>query len=108
MSPAVQPRDAGVAPLTAIRGYASSLLQPDVTWDGESQHRFIARIAAESARLGRLVDDLVTEAEWAIEAGLMKRPSEDLRKLFRGLIDVQFRRRRHRFDAAEGRFLRSM
>src|SRR5216684_2722020 len=40
-------------PLTAIRGYASSLLQPDVTWDGESQHRFIARIAAESARLDR-------------------------------------------------------
>ncbi|HWF56372.1 MAG TPA: ATP-binding cassette domain-containing protein, partial [Solirubrobacteraceae bacterium] len=42
-------------PLTAIRGYASSLMQPDVTWDGDSQQRFLDRIAAESARLGRLV-----------------------------------------------------
>src|SRR5260221_2343910 len=46
-------------PLTAIRGYATSLLQPDVTWDDESQHRFLTRIAAESTRLGRLVDDLL-------------------------------------------------
>lgn len=34
----------------------------------------------------RFVSDMVTEAEWAIGAGLMKRPSTDLRKLFRGLI----------------------
>ena len=32
------------------------------------------------------LNDLVTEAEWAIGAGLMQRPSEDLQKLFRGLI----------------------
>jgi signal transduction histidine kinase/ABC-type multidrug transport system ATPase subunit len=57
-------------PLTAIRGYASSLLQPDVTWDGESQQRFLARIAAESARLGRLVGDLLDFS--AIESGLLR------------------------------------
>jgi signal transduction histidine kinase/ABC-type multidrug transport system ATPase subunit len=57
-------------PLTAIRGYASSLLQPDVTWDGESQQRFLARIAAESARLGRLVDDLLDFS--AIESGILR------------------------------------
>jgi signal transduction histidine kinase/ABC-type multidrug transport system ATPase subunit len=57
-------------PLTAIRGYASSLLQPDVTWDGESQHRFLGRIAAESARLGRLVDDLLDFS--AIESGILR------------------------------------
>ncbi len=57
-------------PLTAIRGYASSLLQPDVTWDSESQQRFIARIAAESARLGRLVDDLLDFS--AIESGILR------------------------------------
>jgi signal transduction histidine kinase/ABC-type multidrug transport system ATPase subunit len=56
-------------PLTAIRGYASSLLQPDVTWDRESQQRFLDRIAAESARLGRLVDDLLDFS--AIESGTM-------------------------------------
>ena len=57
-------------PLTAIRGYASSLMQPDVTWDPDSQQRFIARIAAESARLGRLVDDLLDFS--AIESGILR------------------------------------
>jgi signal transduction histidine kinase len=57
-------------PLTAIRGYASSLMQPDVTWDGDSQQRFLDRIAAESARLGRLVDDLLDFS--AIESGIMR------------------------------------
>jgi signal transduction histidine kinase/ABC-type multidrug transport system ATPase subunit len=57
-------------PLTAIRGYASSLMQPDVTWDPESQQRFLARIAAESARLGRLVDDLLDFS--AIESGILR------------------------------------
>jgi signal transduction histidine kinase len=57
-------------PLTAIRGYASSLLQPDVTWDRDSQQRFLERIAAESARLGRLVDDLLDFS--AIESGIMR------------------------------------
>jgi signal transduction histidine kinase/ABC-type multidrug transport system ATPase subunit len=57
-------------PLTAIRGYASSLMQEDVTWDGDSQQRFLDRIAAESARLGRLVDDLLDYS--AIESGVMR------------------------------------
>jgi signal transduction histidine kinase/ABC-type multidrug transport system ATPase subunit len=57
-------------PLTAIRGYASSLMQPDVTWDRESQQRFLDRIAAESARLGRLVDDLLDFS--AIESGTIR------------------------------------
>ncbi|MCW2967603.1 MAG: D-xylose transport ATP-binding protein XylG [Solirubrobacteraceae bacterium] len=57
-------------PLTAIRGFASSLMAPDVTWDGDSQQRFLERIAAESARLGRLVDDLLDFS--AIESGVMR------------------------------------
>jgi signal transduction histidine kinase/ABC-type branched-subunit amino acid transport system ATPase component len=57
-------------PLTAIRGYASSLMQPDVTWDPGSQQRFLQRIAAESARLGRLVGDLLDFS--AIESGILR------------------------------------
>jgi signal transduction histidine kinase/ABC-type multidrug transport system ATPase subunit len=57
-------------PLTAIRGYASSLLQTDVTWDDESEQRFLTRIAAESSRLGRLVDDLLRFS--AIESGILQ------------------------------------
>lgn len=34
----------------------------------------------------RFLDDLVAEAEWAIAAGLAKRPAGDLRALFRSLI----------------------
>ena len=57
-------------PLTAIRGYASSLMAPDVRWDADSEHRFLNRIATESARLGRLVDDLLDFS--AIESGVMR------------------------------------
>jgi signal transduction histidine kinase len=57
-------------PLTAIRGYASSLLAPDIVWDHESEQRFLERIADESARLGRLVDDLLDFS--AIESGVMR------------------------------------
>ena len=57
-------------PLTAIRGYATSLLQSDVTWDDDSQQRFLSRIAAESNRLGRLVDDLLDFS--AIELGILR------------------------------------
>jgi signal transduction histidine kinase len=57
-------------PLTAIHGYADSLLQTDVTWDEESQSRFLTRIAGESARLGRLVTDLLDVS--AIESNVMR------------------------------------
>ncbi len=61
-------------PLTAIRGYASSLLQPDVTWDGDSQQRFLNTVAVESARLGRLVEDLLDFS--AIESGILRLQSD--------------------------------
>jgi signal transduction histidine kinase len=61
-------------PLTAITGYASSLLQDDVTWDAESQHRFLSRISAESSRLGRLVNDLLDFS--AIESGIFRLQSD--------------------------------
>jgi signal transduction histidine kinase/ABC-type multidrug transport system ATPase subunit len=61
-------------PLTAIQGYASSLLQPDVTWDMGSQQRFLSRVAAESARLGRLVEDLLDFS--AIESGILRLHSD--------------------------------
>jgi signal transduction histidine kinase len=57
-------------PLTAIRGYASSLLAPDIVWDEDSQQRFLETIANESSRLGRLVDDLLDFS--AIDSGVMR------------------------------------
>lgn len=57
-------------PLTAIRGYASSLLAPDIVWDEQSTQRFLETIAIESARLGRLVEDLLDFS--AIDSGVMR------------------------------------
>jgi signal transduction histidine kinase/ABC-type multidrug transport system ATPase subunit len=57
-------------PLTAIGGYASTLLAADVTWDGESEQRFLRHIDAESARLNRLVGDLLDFS--AIESSTLR------------------------------------
>ncbi|HEX3622770.1 MAG TPA: ATP-binding cassette domain-containing protein [Acidimicrobiales bacterium] len=57
-------------PLTAIQGYASTLRQPDVDWDAPSQRRFLDSIASESARMGRLVGDLLDFS--AIDSGTMR------------------------------------
>ena len=57
-------------PLTAIQGYASTLLQPDLTWDAQSTDRFLRSIATEGARLERLVGDLLDST--AIESGVLR------------------------------------
>jgi len=54
-------------PLTAIHGYASTLRQPDVTWDDVSERRFLGLIEGESARMGRLVADMLDSS--TMEAG---------------------------------------
>jgi signal transduction histidine kinase len=45
-------------------------MAPDVRWDEASERRFLDTIATESARLGRLVDDLLDFS--AIESGVMR------------------------------------
>jgi signal transduction histidine kinase len=57
-------------PLTAIQGYASTLRQTDVVWDSSYQERFLDSIAAESARMGRLVGDLLDFS--AIDSGTLR------------------------------------
>jgi signal transduction histidine kinase/ABC-type multidrug transport system ATPase subunit len=57
-------------PLTAIQGYASTLRQPDVNWDVTAQQRFLDSIASESARMGRLVGDLLDFG--AIDSGVLR------------------------------------
>jgi signal transduction histidine kinase/ABC-type multidrug transport system ATPase subunit len=57
-------------PLTAIQGYASTLRQTDVSWDTSSQQRFLDSIASESARMGRLVGDLLDFS--AIDSGTLR------------------------------------
>ncbi|MGZ7014086.1 MAG: ATP-binding cassette domain-containing protein [Acidimicrobiales bacterium] len=61
-------------PLTAIRGYASSLNQTDVSWDEEAQRRFLELIGVESARMGRLVGDLLDSS--ALDSGVLTLQSD--------------------------------
>src|SRR5581483_5158236 len=46
-------------PLSHIKGYASSLLQPDVEWDADTQRDFISSIERQADRLARLISDLL-------------------------------------------------
>jgi ABC-type branched-subunit amino acid transport system ATPase component/signal transduction histidine kinase len=74
-------------PLTAIQGYASTLRQPDLTWDAESTERFVSSIAAESARMERLVGDLLDSS--AIESGILRLQGHwcDLRLVLEAAVD---------------------
>lgn len=88
-------------PLTAIRGYASTLLQPDLTWDAESVDRFLTAIATESARMERLVSDLLDSS--AIESGVLRlrRDWTDLRHVLESGRSCVPDRDRIRFEISD-------
>ena len=47
-------------PLAHIKGFSSSLRQPDIEWDEETRQDFLAEIEREADRLTGLIDDLLT------------------------------------------------
>lgn len=57
-------------PLAAIKGYASTLLADDVTWDANSQREFLTVISDETDRLTSLVNNLLDLSR--IEAGSLR------------------------------------
>jgi K+-sensing histidine kinase KdpD len=61
-------------PLAAIKGFASSLLQPDISFDDETRTSFIQTIDSEADRLSHLIDDLLLMSR--IEAGSYKAKKE--------------------------------
>jgi PAS domain S-box-containing protein len=56
-------------PLAAIKGYASTLLQEDVTWSDSDQRYFLQTISGEADRLALLVSNLLDLSRQ--EAGLL-------------------------------------
>ncbi|HEX8917568.1 MAG TPA: ATP-binding protein [Chloroflexota bacterium] len=56
-------------PLAAIKGYASTLLQDDVSWSQNDERRFLEAISSESDRLAQLVSNLLDLSR--MEAGLL-------------------------------------
>ncbi len=61
-------------PLAAIKGFASSLLQPDIVFDDETRTSFIQTIDNEADRLSHLIDELLLMSR--IEAGVYKARKE--------------------------------
>lgn len=57
-------------PLTEIKGFASTLIQPDIQWDNETQKDFLMGIDQASDRLLKIVTDVLDMAK--IEAGVFK------------------------------------
>ncbi|MBI2942488.1 MAG: GAF domain-containing protein [Chloroflexi bacterium] len=57
-------------PLASIKGYATTLLREDVTWDADTTREFLQIIDEESDRLRSLIDDLLQMSE--IEAGILR------------------------------------
>ena len=72
-------------PLASIKGYISTLLQPDVTWEPELQQEFLKIADREAERLNRLVGDLLTLSQ--LESGLlpMERTPADLALILRDM-----------------------
>jgi signal transduction histidine kinase len=57
-------------PLAAVKGYASTLLQTDVTWPAEDQRQFVQTISDEADRMDDLVKHLLDLSRQ--EAGLLE------------------------------------
>ena len=72
-------------PLTAIKGYAEALLdEPD---DAEARQRFLEIIQRHSARMERLVKDLLRLARLDAGQELLERVPTDVPALLRGVVD---------------------
>jgi PAS domain S-box-containing protein len=46
-------------PLSLIKGYATTLLSPDVKMDEAETHRFLTNVSTAADHLGRMIDDLL-------------------------------------------------
>jgi hypothetical protein len=57
-------------PLAAIKGFSSTLLKTDVTWDAQNQQRFVAVIDQEADKLHELIDQLLDLTQ--LQAGVLR------------------------------------
>ncbi|KKK40566.1 hypothetical protein LCGC14_3046320, partial [marine sediment metagenome] len=85
-------------PLTLIKGYSTSLLRQDVSWDEESQQEFLQIIDEKTDELRDLIDKLLQSAK--LEAGALKLEKEPLlipRLAQRVVEDTALRAKKHKF-----------
>ena len=85
-------------PLTLIKGYSTSLLRQDVSWDIETQQEFLQIIDEKTDELRDLIDKLLQSAK--LEAGALKLEKEPLlipRLAQRVVEDIALRAKKHKF-----------
>ncbi len=73
-------------PLAAIKGYASTLLQQDVTWSLADQRHFLQTISSEADRLAQLVSNLLDLSRQEAGLLLLKRMPTSLQDLVARII----------------------
>jgi len=79
-------------PLTSIKGYATTLLRPDVKWDDGAGHEYLEIISEECDKLMILIDNILEVSK--IEAGVLRiypEPTQVLEVL--GYVLTETRRR---------------
>lgn len=59
-----------LTPLGFIKGYATTLLREDITWDDGTRHEFLTIIDEEADRLHELIDNLMDSSR--LQAGTLK------------------------------------
>jgi PAS domain S-box-containing protein len=74
-------------PLAAIKGYASTLLQEDVSWSLADQRHFLQTISGEADRLAQLVSNLLDLSRQEAGLLLLKRVPVNLQELVAKIID---------------------
>jgi PAS domain S-box-containing protein len=72
-------------PLALIKGYASTLLSPDVALDERETRRFLENVSVAADRLGRMIDDLLCASRLEM-AQLQLRPQQF--DLGRGILQI--------------------
>ncbi len=84
-------------PLTLIKGYSTSLLRQDISWDGETQQEFLQIIDEKTDELRDLIDKLLQSAK--LEAGALKLEKEPViipRLAQRVVEDTALRAKKHK------------
>lgn len=66
-----------LTPLGFIKGYATTLLREDITWDPDTQREFLTIIDEESDRLRDLIDNLMDSSR--LQAGTLQMTCQPIR-----------------------------
>jgi two-component system sensor histidine kinase KdpD len=74
-------------PLAVIKGSANSLLQPDVIFDEQTRHDFLASIDRDADTLSRLVDDLLMMSRLDAEGMEIKKKQHHLDEVIDAIKD---------------------